>query len=49
MDLNLFEFQFKLTTETMGYYCTIRIYTLFAFQRHLICYFWIYGLKDMNF
>jgi hypothetical protein len=38
-DLNQFENDFKLTTETMEFYCTIGFYTLLAFQRHLICYF----------
>jgi hypothetical protein len=33
----------------MEYYCTIRYYTLLAFQRHKVCNFWIYGLKDMIF
>jgi hypothetical protein len=49
MDLNQFEIQFKLTTETMEYYCTIGFYSFLAFQRHIICYFLIYSLKDMNF
>jgi hypothetical protein len=29
--LNQFENEFKLNTETIEYYCTIRIYTLLAF------------------
>jgi hypothetical protein len=49
MSLNQFENEFKLTTETMGYYCTIGFYALLAFQRHEVCKFWTYGLKDMNF
>jgi hypothetical protein len=49
MDLNQFEIQFKLTTKTVEYYCTIGFYTLLAFQRHIICYFWIYGFKDIIF
>jgi hypothetical protein len=49
MNLNQFENEFKLINETKGYYCTIGFYTLLAFQRHTICNFWIYGLKDMNF
>jgi hypothetical protein len=40
---------FKLNTETMNYYCTNGFYTTLAFQRHKVCNFWIYGLKDMNF
>jgi hypothetical protein len=37
MDLNQFENEFKLITETMEYYCTIGFYTLLAFQRHKVC------------
>jgi hypothetical protein len=49
MSLNQFENEFKLTTETMEYYCIIGFYSSLAFQRHKVCKFWIYGLKDMNF
>jgi hypothetical protein len=49
MDLNQFENEFKFTTKTMGFYCTSRIYTLLAFQRHKVFKIWIYGLKDMIF
>jgi hypothetical protein len=48
-DLNQFENEFKLYTETMRFDCTIGFYTLLAFQRHNICDFWIFSLKDMNF
>jgi hypothetical protein len=49
MNLNQFENEFKLNTETMEYYCTIGLYSLLAFQRHEVRKFWVYGLKDMNF
>jgi hypothetical protein len=49
MSLNQFENEFKLTSKTMEYYCTIGFYTLLAFQRRKVCKFWIYGLKDMKF
>jgi hypothetical protein len=49
MDLNQFENEFKLITETIGYYCTFGFYFSLAFQRHIICNFWIYALKDINF
>jgi hypothetical protein len=39
MDLNQFENEFKLNTETMEFYCTSRFYTLLAFQRHKVCNF----------
>jgi hypothetical protein len=47
--LNQFENEFKLSTETIEYYCTIGFYLFLAFQRHKVCNFWIYGLKVMNF
>jgi hypothetical protein len=31
MDLNQFEIQFKFTTETIEYYCTIGLYSFLAF------------------
>jgi hypothetical protein len=40
---------FKLTTETIKYYCTIGFYSLLAFQRHKVCEFWMHGWKEMNF
>jgi hypothetical protein len=49
MGLNQFENRFNLNSEAWGFECTKRFYTLLAFQRHDICYFWIYGLKDMVF
>jgi hypothetical protein len=49
MSLNQLEIEFKLTTETMTYYCTIGFYTLLAFQRHKVCKFWMHGLEDMIF
>jgi hypothetical protein len=49
IDLNQFKNEFKLITETIGFYCTNGFYTLLAFQRHKVCHFWIYGLKDMIF
>jgi hypothetical protein len=49
MSLNQFEIEFKLFTETMKLYCTFRFYTLLAFQRPIICNFWIYESKDMDF
>jgi hypothetical protein len=49
MELIQFVNGFKLNTETMKYYCAIGFYTLLAFQRHKVCNFWIYGLKDINF
>jgi hypothetical protein len=49
MSLNQFENEFKMNTETMVFYCISGFYTLLAFQRHFICNFWTYGLKDMNF
>jgi hypothetical protein len=39
MNLNQFENEFKLYTETMEYYCTIGCYSFLAFQRHIICNF----------
>jgi hypothetical protein len=38
-----------VNTEARGFECTNRFYTIIAFQRHKVCNFWIYGLKDMNF
>jgi hypothetical protein len=49
MELIQFGNGFKLNIETMGFYCTSILYTLLAFQRHKVCKFWMYGLKDMNF
>jgi hypothetical protein len=49
MDLNQLENEFKFNTETMEFYYTNRFYTLLDFQRHIICNFWIYDLKDMIF
>jgi hypothetical protein len=37
------------TSSKDKFYCTIVFYTLFGFQRHIICYFWICGLKDVIF
>jgi hypothetical protein len=48
-DLNQFEIQFKLNTETMEYYYTNGFYTLLAFQRHEVCKLWMDALKDMIF
>jgi hypothetical protein len=48
MDLSQFEIQFKLNTETMEYYCTIKFYSFLAFQRHEVCKIRMYGLKDME-
>jgi hypothetical protein len=39
MDLNQFENEFKLITETVGYYCIIGFFTLLAFQRYKVCKF----------
>jgi hypothetical protein len=47
--MNQFKNGFKLTTKTIGFYCTNGFYTFLAFQRHKVCNFCIYGLKDMIF
>jgi hypothetical protein len=39
----------KFCTVTMWYSCIFGFYTFVAFQRHIICYFWISRTKDMNF
>jgi hypothetical protein len=49
MNLNQFENEFKLITETMEYYCTIGFYSFLAFQRHLICKILSYVTISMNF
>jgi hypothetical protein len=49
MDLIQFENEINLNTKTMKYYCTNRFYTFLAFQRHIICDFWIHGSKFMDF
>jgi hypothetical protein len=49
MSLNQFDNEFKLTTETMEYYCTFGFYTSLDFQGHKVCKFWMHGLKDMIF
>jgi hypothetical protein len=39
MGLVQFENGFNLNTETIEYYCTIRIYTLLTFQIYKVCKF----------
>jgi hypothetical protein len=49
MGLTQFNYEFKLSTETMMFYCTNGFYMLQGFQRHIICKISSYRMKDMNF
>jgi hypothetical protein len=50
IDLNQFKNEFKLTIETMRFYCTNRFYTLLAFANMVLrgILFVVFGSRNRN-